>query len=334
MLKLQYLLCDSSSPLPVRTIDSVGIVTYGALNLPALDLLVAMPCLDAEIAHESWHCTADLQTGHAGALHYRYGDELLFGYISLDEMQFQTDAKRSGLQQATGAAYQQIFALLDQLQFPQLWRVWNFIPRINAVEHGLERYRQFNIDRQAAFEASGRAIAGNVPAASAVGTVNGNLNIYFIAGRTTPIAIENPRQTAAYCYPAEYGPRSPIFSRANLIDYAGQDLLFISGTASIVGHRTLHASDVAAQTRELLANIDSIIGAANDITQRRKFARADLTYKVYVRDAADSGAIRAEIEHWLGAIPRAIYLQADICRTDLLVEVEASAGVTTEFARA
>ena len=91
---------------------------------------------------------------------------------------------------------------------------------------------------------------------------------------------------------------------------------------------------VAAQTRELLANIDSLIDAANESTQRRQFARADFTYKVYVRNASDNDAIKAEIERWLGAVPRAIYLQADICRTDLLVEVEASAGIDTELSRA
>lgn len=334
MLKLRYLLTDSSSPPAALDADSLGSVTYATSIEPMQNLLVTMSCLDAKVAHENWYCSSPLRAGNAGALHYRYCDEVLFGYISLNETQFPTDAEHSALQRATRTAYQEIFALLDRLQFPQLWRVWNFIPQINTVEHGLERYRQFNIDRQIAFEASGRATAGNVPAASAVGTESGELGIYFIAGRSVPVAIENPRQTAAYHYPSAYGPRSPIFSRANLIDCAGTDLLFISGTASIVGHRTLHADDVAAQTRELLANIDSLIDAANESTQRRQFARADFTYKVYVRNASDNDAIKAEIERWLGAVPRAIYLQADICRTDLLVEVEASAGIDTELSRA
>jgi enamine deaminase RidA (YjgF/YER057c/UK114 family) len=235
------------------------------------------------------------------------------------------------LQRATAAAYQEIFTLLKRLPYAHLWRVWNFIPRINEIEHGLERYRQFNIDRQVAFAANGRAIAGNVPAATAVGTAAGNLTLYFIAGRSAPAAIENPRQTAAYHYPAEYGPRTPVFARASAVTCAGEDLLFISGTASIVGHRTLHENDVAAQTRELLANIDSLLAAANEITQRRKFARSDLAYKVYVRHSADFGSIKTEIERWLGAVPDAIYLKADICRSELLVEVEASAGHSTEI---
>ncbi len=39
--------------------------------------------------------------------------------------------------------------------------------------------------------------------------------------------------------------------------------LFISGTASIVGHRSLHIGDTAAQTRETLTNIEALLGEAN-----------------------------------------------------------------------
>lgn len=328
MLKLQYLLADSCSQPPTLDADSLGTVTFSALSKPlrAMDLIAATPCLHAEFAYETWRFESKMQTGSTGTLHYRYCDELLLGHISLDETQFPGDGERSALQRATAAAYQEIFTLLNQMQYAHLWRVWNFIPRINEIEHGLERYRQFNIDRQAVFAANGRAIAGNVPAASAVGTATGNLTLYFIAGRSAPLAIENPRQTAAYHYPAEYGPRTPVFARASTVTCAGEDLLFISGTASIVGHRTLHENDVVAQTRELLANIDSLLVAANESAQRRKFARTDLAYKVYVRHSTDFERIKTEIERWLGAIPDAIYLKADICRAELLVEVEASAG--------
>src|SRR3546814_13424709 len=40
------------------------------------------------------------------------------------------------------------------------------------------------------------------------------------------------------------------------------DVLFISGTASIVGHQTLHAGNVAAQAHETLTNLQSIVGQA------------------------------------------------------------------------
>ena len=318
-------------------VDVIGAIAYGVENnFSDVDAHVASPCLGqgaGATAIEAWCGTHTLATGQNDALRYRYNDDVLFGSIALDETAFAAVADRTPLQNVAHHAYARIFALLDRLQFSELWRIWNFIPRINAHEHGLERYRQFNIERQAAFVASGRSIAGNVPAASAVGTSGSDLVIYFLAGRHTPIAIENPRQISAYHYPAEYGPRSPIFSRASLIDTDAQQLLFISGTASIVGHRTLHAGDVSAQTRELLANIDCVLAESNRQTQRRQFARGDLAYKVYLRHAADFDAVKNQLEHWLGDSAPTLYVQADICRTELLVEIEASGGHGIEGVR-
>jgi hypothetical protein len=45
---------------------------------------------------------------------------------------------------------------------------------------------------------------------------------------------------------------------------------------------------------------------------------------VYVRRPADLPVIKAELAAALGAGARVIYLQADICRQDLLVEIEAT----------
>ena len=108
--------------------------------------------------------------------------------------------------------------------------------------HGLERYRQFNIGRQDAFLDSHRGATGNVPAASAIGLAGGPLSVAFLAGATPALAVENPRQVSAYLYPADYGPRSPTFSRAVRATLSGQEALFVSGTASIVGHRTVPVS--------------------------------------------------------------------------------------------
>ena len=87
--------------------------------------------------------------------------------------------------------------------------------------------------------------------------------VYFLAGRVAPVFVENPRQVSAYHYPREYGTHSPVFSRAALLRQAQSLTLFISGTASIVGHRSLHLGDTAAQTRETLTNIEALLGEAN-----------------------------------------------------------------------
>ena len=163
------------------------------------------------------------------------------------------------LQAACEEAYAGIFRLLEAQGLPHLWRVWNYMADINGSSHGLERYRHFNVGRQDAFLAALRRVRGQVPAACALGLAAGPLSIAFLAGACPVRPIENPRQVSAYDYPEDYGPRSPTFSRGALVCLKDETLLFISGTASIVGHRSLHPGDVVAQCRESVANVAAVL---------------------------------------------------------------------------
>jgi chorismate lyase/3-hydroxybenzoate synthase len=91
-----------------------------------------------------------------------------------------------------------------------------------------------------------------------------------------------------------------------------------------VGHRSLHPGDVAAQTRETLSNIEALVSEANRLLRGVRFSMEALVYKVYVRRPADLPVIQAELAAAPGAAARTIYLQADICRQELLVEIEAT----------
>ncbi len=298
---------------------------HAGMEVPCL--CVPMRRLDAaDSVCEVWHGSGQLTQGRRGAIQYRHDDEVLFGVIALPETMFAAGAGGTPLQQATESAYRQIFALLEALRYPHLFRCWNYIANINTHSFGLERYHQFNLGRQEAFLAQGRDVVGNVPAACALGTAEGSLTIAFFAGRMAPLNIENPRQISAYQYPQQYGPRSPTFSRASLVRLGQDEVLFVSGTASIVGHATLHAADVVAQTRETMANISAVLTAANRLASQPGFDLASLHYKVYVRNPGDLAQIRAELARCVGDALQAVYLQADVCRQELLLEIEAIAA--------
>jgi chorismate lyase/3-hydroxybenzoate synthase len=195
-------------------------------------------------------------SGSKEAIQYRLNGELLFGVISLHESAFsqgqsqQNDKAVPLLQQATESAYRQIFALIDDLGYPHVYRFWNYMADINDTHHDLERYHQFNVGRKHVLMQIGRDVGSELPAACALGLANGPLRIAFFAGKTKAMAIENPRQIKAYDYPKQYGPLAPSFSRATLLHSGNKATLFVSGTASIVGHQTQYATDVVAQTRE------------------------------------------------------------------------------------
>ena len=295
--------------------------------------VIAAPLLasPAGTIEEYWLTTGQLRSGEADGLCWQRNDEVLFGVITLNEADFAEAAKAAGktaLQLASEAAYTRIFELIDREGLPKLWRIWNYLADINqevGEVNGLERYRQFNIGRQDAFLASQRCATGNVPAACAIGLRSGPLSIAFLAGASAPVPVENPRQVSAYHYPATYGPRSPTFSRGALVYPAGQEILFISGTASIVGHQTVHPADPQRQCRETMENIAAVIREANRLCRSTPFAVPDMHYRVYVRQASDLDAIRQSLLPLIGQAP-VIYVEADICRADLLLEIEAMAS--------
>lgn len=274
---------------------------------------------------EIWQSTVPSTAGHAEGIAWRRAGDVLYGIIELDEAAFVAAGGGSPLQAASREAYARIFRLLAAQGLPHLWRAWNYFADINGESHGLERYRQFNIGRQDAFLDHARAATGNLPAACAIGLAGGPLNIAFMAGAPPATAIENPRQISAYDYPADYGPRSPSFSRAALVALPGQQILFVSGTASIVGHRTVHAGDAAAQCREAMDNIAAVLAEANRQCQSAAYTLGELSYRVYVRHAADFDSVKAVLTARLGAAADIVFVQADICRADLLLEIEATA---------
>ncbi len=283
-------------------------------------LIVSMKRLDAQKpAREIWRCSGEIEQGQYGDIRYRKCEGVLFGFISLPETRFDAQGKPA-LQQAAESAYRQIFELLERLEYPCLYRFWNYIADINQISSGIERYQQFNIGRQDAFVAHGHDVLGNAPAACALGVKEGPLCIAFIAGTAPSFNIENPRQISACRYPQQYGPRSPTFSRASLLRSEG--VLFVSGTASIVGHATLHHNDVVMQARESMANIKAVLDQANLKLQRNAFDLSSLVYRVYIRNPSDFLFVREELTRIAGKID-VVYLQADICRSDLLLEIEA-----------
>jgi enamine deaminase RidA (YjgF/YER057c/UK114 family) len=135
--------------------------------------------------------------------------------------------------------------------------------------------------------------------------------------------IENPRQTSAYHYPPKFGRHSPIFSRACVWGEAGGGRLFVSGTASIVGHETIHRGDVIAQTRETMVNIGALLEQANRLVGSSRYSLDGLKLKVYLRNPADLPDVEATLAELLQPAASIVYLQADVCREDLLVEIEA-----------
>ena len=139
------------------------------------------------------------------------------------------------------------------------------------------------------------------------------------------VPLENPRQTPAFDYADHYSPKSPKFSRAMALSCGNYATIFISGTASITDSETRHVGDVVGQTHETLDNIAALISEDNLARHGMPGLGTSLDglglVRVYIKRHADYAATRAACEQRLGELPT-IYAVGDVCRPDLLVEIE------------
>ncbi len=234
-----------------------------------------------------------------------------------------TDPGEKPLAEQAEHVYGELLNLVENAGYPHLLRVWHALPRIHDDEDGLERYRQFCLGRQKVFTRHGAGPPSRFPAASVLGAGHDGLALFALAARVPGLTVENPNQVSAYRYPPIHGPSSPSFSRALVTGVTGNNLLFLSGTASITGHETRHQGQIEAQVHQTLDNLDTLIeraGAAAGARFRMKVGEARL--RAYVRALGDYETARACVEARLGNEVEILYLQADICRRELLFEMD------------
>jgi chorismate lyase/3-hydroxybenzoate synthase len=310
---------DLNALLEVCRSRVLGIVGFGKPSLERKDIAsvwVDMPAIGSEQAYEVWTSAAPVHNEASGRIRSARNAQVLFGCVEIPE------DPRTDYDALIYDDYCRIFDHLDDLGYPNLLRIWHYLPDIHLDEGALERYKRFSLGRHEAFVAKGRAISTDAPAASAVGKRSGNTVICFLAAPRPGIAIENPRQVSAYSYPPQYGPRGPTFSRALFASWDDLQQLYISGTAAIFGHLSQHAGDADAQAVETIVNLRSVMDAAQAhglIDVRRN---TELLFKVYLRQPEFRAIAETRLREAFGPAPSILYLQADICRRELLLEIE------------
>jgi chorismate lyase/3-hydroxybenzoate synthase len=317
-LAVRYVSRQSARQLASYPSVILGVVGYGSERpdfLPASCPFIAAPLLPAlgTAMFEIWTVPSPTRPCQIGPVIGACTDDIAFGAVKLD------DASAESLQSQVESTYSKIFDFMDRSGFDKPVRFWNYLTSITADDNGLERYRRFNIGRHNAFSA--RLRQKLPPAASGVGGLQGNSVIYFLSARTPAAPVENPRQMSAYEYPMLYGPRSPSFSRASIYSRDDMAALFISGTASIVGHETRHPGNLQGQIFETTENLRALIDAAGHRSSVPVTGYWAL--KIYLQNPAFHGPVDSAITAMFGAGVERLYLRGDICRPDLLIEVEA-----------
>jgi len=233
----------------------------------------------------------------------------------------------------------------EGLDFSCIFRQWNYIEGIVEMDQRecmeCQHYQLFNDVRSKYYSTA--EFRNGYPAATGIGTRAGGVIVSFYAsdpGEMQIHSIENPLQRAAFKYTDEVligdaayteNPRStPKFSRAKYLKNSLSSQVYISGTASIRAEKTIGVNDVIMQTRVTLNNISKLIHPET-IARLDNNAQAIPEiqfYRVYIKNPEDFEAVKQVCESYFPGIP-GIFLISDICRGDLLVEIEAFASSVT-----
>lgn len=339
VLTMQTVFVARSSDVPaIRNLFEA----YFDERMPLTLFVVQPPCDGAALAVEAWAISTESAEVcfHGPHLVTVEHDDLRWVYASAGE-----------IHQPGRSAYDQSKDVLDCLgsrmrsvgvPFHDVVRIWLYQGGITEIEEDTERYRELNRARTDFFDGvdfSSSALAKQqagkeiYPASTGIGTGEHGLVVTALSVQTERedveiLSLENPQQMSAFDYPKEYSTKSPKFSRAMAIRIGDHLTTWVSGTASIVDAETVFPGDVEKQTEQTLNNIEKLIAAENFSRLGWPDAGASLDelakIRVYVRRPEDYEKCRAVCEKRLGNVP-SVYAIADVCRPDLLVEIE---GVT------
>lgn len=265
---------------------------------------------DANAPLEIWRTAGRVTHGRDGEVAWASDGDYGFAALNVDE------SAHAGIAGAARHAYAALAQWSRRSATPHFLRVWNYLDAINEGSGDAERYREFCTGRAAGMDA---AFTAAYPAATAIGLRDGRrvLQVYALTARVPGRSVENPRQINAWRYPRQYGPAAPGFARAMRAPSSSPQL-YISGTAAIVGHASHHPEDLTAQLEETLANLHSLLTAAGSGVMLDGAS----PLKIYVRHAQDLPTVRALLRARLGEAVPLLLLEGDICRRELLLEIE------------
>jgi enamine deaminase RidA (YjgF/YER057c/UK114 family) len=310
---------------------------YGA-HRPVMSFVFQPPCCGAALALEAWAIGGeDVQVE-------RFGSNTLA--VTYNGMRW---IHCAGIRstKVTAPVYQQAMGVLEHMRseleksgsgFQHVLRTWFYLGGITETEGGVQRYKELNrartdFYRDVDFHCTAPQPSipqGIYPASTAVGSASPGLAAGCLALQTRRqdallLPLENPQQTPAYAYHPRHSPQSPKFSRGVALVLDNYTTTWLSGTASVVHSISRHAGDIVRQTEQTIENIQRLISAENFVFHGIQHSGAQLSdlakIRVYLKRAEDFSRCRAVCEQRFGLVP-AIYAMADICRPELLVEIE------------
>ncbi len=226
-----------------------------------------------------------------------------------------------------------IFATISDIfeetgfEINNIYRQWNYIEGITDEELGSQNYQEFNDARSTFYN---RTVWDNgYPAATGIGTGKGGVMIELYAAKGKNIVnrpIDNPLQVSAHNYSQnvlagnEQHKTTPKFERARV----SGDTIYISGTAAIRGEESIDSNNTLSHASATMDIMNYLVSPEN-IPIECKATNYELL-RIYVKREQDIAPIKQYMEQHYPT-PQKQYLVSDICRPELLIEIEGIAHI-------
>ncbi|GBU08022.1 hypothetical protein AwDysgo_13530 [Bacteroidales bacterium] len=233
---------------------------------------------------------------------------------------------------------------IEKMPISSIVRQWNYIQAITKIDCEHQHYQDFNDARTIFYNKT--TWDDGYPAATGIGTSFGGLVIDLEAvlpkGSKVKIrGIDNKLQIPAFDYSQKVllgkgdeklrAKSTPKFERAKAVIDNKVGLLYISGTAAIKGETCLGKVDLKEQTLATLENISHLL-----LPQTLEEAGIDygcdirlISLRVYLKKKSFYEDVKKIIDKEYINL-EIIYLLADVCRDELLIEIEAMASIGIE----
>ncbi len=305
--------------------------TYGERG-PATTIVYQPPADGEALAAELWGFSRGAEVRQTGPLAVATAGKAQWGFIGGFDV-----AQDEGPYGGVTRALQEANATVERegFRFGDVVRTWYYIGRLLDDADAGSRYDRFNQARNEFFARIWKDLRYS-PASTGIGMDTRRIAFEAMLLRGAPGSFEvtwvdNPLQTRPYVYDiAVDHQQKPSFSRAAAVTLPDWMMVLVSGTASIRKSEVVCVDDVAAQTQMTIDNVATLIGPENLTGNYRLPAGAALRdlqqFRVYVKRRQDVEAVRAVCGERLPDVP-CLYLVADVCRAQCLVEIEGVAAV-------
>lgn len=297
----------------------------------------------------------ELKTDNGTQIFYKQKESLPYIIVQTSEMKalFVGGASSSLPDESIQKQSDMIFSnledifVLEKMPVSSIVRQWNYIEKITQLADNNQNYQEFNDARSRFYQKT--EWKDGFPAATGIGIEYGGVivdldAIYTNGSDIKIVPLNNSLQVAAHDYSDAVlvatkdekcgSATTPKFERGKLVLSGTEGTIYISGTAAIRGEMSLKNMGIGEQTRITLENIEHLISEetlANSGTG--VFGKVEISsLRIYLKEESFFEPCKRIVDENYPGVP-AVYLKADICRDELLVEIEGLAIIKADHER-